>query len=207
MKLRTKIKALVLLCVLFCATPQLQAQGYTRGYISAGWQYNVPFSTGFTDKASGYGLYFDGGYYLTPFFSLGVFINHQQNYEYVPRQTHSISSTAEVNTDQQHRIKQLPFGISARYRFYTEKWQPYVSLKAGTSYISTYSDFHTLSVYDQTWGFHLSPEIGVALFPFQHSRLGFNLAAYYSYSSNHNEMILYDMKGVNNAGLRLGLIF
>ena len=207
MKLRTKIKITLFVCVAFFSLSTVQAQGYTKGYFSAGWQYGAPLSTGFADKGSGYGLFFDCGYYLNPFFSMGVFINHQKNYEYIPRQTYPVGETATVTTDQQHRITQLPFGVSMRYRFYTGMFQPYVGAKVGTNYTSTYSDFHTVTVYDERWGVHLSPEVGIAIFPFEHKRLGFNVSGYYSYSSNQNTLYNYELNGVNNAGFRLGLIF
>lgn len=196
----------VIAITLLCAVP-IMAQGYSKGHISAGWQYGSPILTGFADKASGYGIYFDGGYYVNPFLSIGAFLNYQTNYEYVPRATYPIGTTGAVTTDQQHCIRQLPFGASVRYRLFTGKWQPFFGAKLGANYMHAYSDFHTVRVYENTWGFHISLEIGMAFYPFKSSRLGLNLTGYYSYSTNQSAILHYDMNGVNNLGFRLGLIF
>lgn len=201
------MKAIMLVLMLALSISATQAQQYTKSYFTGGWQYNVPLSTGFTDKASGYGFYLEGGYNINPYLSVGLFLNYQTNYEYVPRQTYPVSSTGEVTTDQQHGIRQLPFGASLRYRFLTGMWQPYVSAKVGANHMYAYSDFYTLRAYDDTWGLHLSPEIGISIYPFPTKRIGFNVAAYYGYSTNKSNVLFYDMNGINNTGFRLGFIF
>ncbi len=206
--MKTIVKRQIVAIVLFliCVIPVL-AQGYTRGHFSVGWQYGSPFATDFADNPSGYGMSFDGGYYINPFLSVGGFVSFQRNYEYVPRATYPVGETGSVTTDQQHCLHQIPFGAYLRYRLFTGTFQPFFGIKAGANYMYAYSDLPTARYYDDTWGFHLSPEIGVAIFPFKDSRLGFNIAGYYSYSTNQSMIFSYDMNGVNNAGFRLGLIF
>lgn len=206
MKTIIKRQIATLVVMLMCISPIL-AQGYTRGHFSGGWQYGSPFSTGFADKPSGYGMYFDGGCYINPFLSIGGFVSFQTNYEYVPRATYPVGVTGAVTTDQQHGMHQIPFGAYVRYRLFTGIFQPFFGAKVGVNYMYSYSDVPTARYYDDTWGFHISPEIGVAIFPFKHNRLGFNIAGYYSYSTNQSQIFSYDMRGVNNAGFRLGLIF
>lgn len=202
LKRQFSLIAILLLCIVPAA-----AQGYSKGHVSVGWQYGSPISTGFADKASGYGMYLDGGYYVNPFLSVGLFINYQTNYEYVPRTTYAVGPSASVTTDQQHCLRQLPFGVSLRYRLFTGKWQPYMGVHIGANYMHAHSDLYTVRVYDETWGFHISPEIGVAFYPFKSMNLGINLTGYYSYSTNQSALLHYEIDGVNKLGFRLGFIF
>ena len=58
---------------------------------------------------------------------------------------------------------------------------------------------------DSNWGVYASPEVGLVWYPFEKADVGFQLAAYYSYSSNRNKD--YDMRGINNLGFKLGIAF
>ena len=55
------------------------------------------------------------------------------------------------------------------------------------------------------WGFYMSPEIGLTFFPFHKTDFGFQVAAFYSYSTNRNKS--YDLSGLNNVGFKLGIAF
>lgn len=206
--MKTMIKKYIgiITLALLSALP-VMSQGYTPGYLSIGWQYGSPFSTGFADKPSGYGMYFDAGYYIDPFLSVGGYVNYHTNYEYIPRMTYPIGETASLTTDQQHCIRQVPFGVSTRYRLFTGRFQPFIGLKLGANYVYSYSDLPTGRYYDDTWGFNVSPEVGVAFFPFKNNSFGFNISGYYSYSTNHTTIFNYDFNGMNTAGFRIGVIF
>lgn len=149
MKTYIKLKITVLSVFLFSAVSAF-SQGYTRGHFSGGWQYGSPLSTDFADKASGYGMYFEGGYYLNPFLSVCGFVNFQKNYEYVPRATYPVGETGAVTTDQQHCLHQIPFGAYMRYRLFTGMFQPFFGVKAGANYMYAYSDLPTARYYDDT---------------------------------------------------------
>jgi hypothetical protein len=47
--------------------------------------------------------------------------------------------------------------------------------------------------------------VGVTFFPFEKADFGFQVAAYYSYSTNRNKTIGQD--GLNNVGFKLGIAF
>lgn len=191
---------------MLCLAAGVQAQVKPRSYYQIGWQFNSLLNNDFADKASGWGMYLEGGYYLTPHISLGGFINFHTNSEYVARQTISDGSMA-VNTDQIQSVFQIPFGASFRYRFASETWQPYISAKAGANYSEATSRLKLYSPSDKSWGFYTSPEIGVNVFPFKQKRLGFNVAVYYSYATNRSHVFYNVLNGINNAGIRLGVTF
>lgn len=107
---------------------------------------------------------FEGGYYVLPDLSIGAFINYHTNNEYISRQTLPISNSAALTTDQQHSVFQLPFGFATHYRFSDGACQPYIGLKLGANYTKMSSDFYIYEVKDNTWGFYVSPEVGVNIY-------------------------------------------
>ena len=199
-----KVVALAAIAIAF-AMPA-KAQLSDNGYANIDWQFNVPLSNNFADKASGWGMNFEGGYYVLPDLSIGAFINYHTNNEYIPRQTLPINSSSALTTDQQHSVFQLPFGFATHYRFSDGICQPYIGLKLGANYTKMSSDFYIYEVKDDTWGFYVSPEIGVNIYPWPNS-IGFHLAGFYNYSTNKGTVFNYDMDKLQNFGFRVGVAF
>lgn len=190
----------------------LPATGYSQnnynGYFNIDWQYNVPLGTSFADKSSGWGMNFEGGYYFPSNIGLGAFISYHTNNKYIPRQTFPLGETGAVTTDQQHSVFQLPFGITGRYRFTSGRvLEPYFALKVGANYARVSSYFYVLEAYERTWGFYLSPELGLNIAPFSQNRIGIHVAAYYSYATNQSTMLNFKMDQLSNFGVRVGLSF
>ena len=129
-----KVVALAAIAIAF-AMPA-KAQLSDNGYANIDWQFNAPLSNHFADKASGWGMNFEGGYFVTPNIGLGLFLNYHSNHEYVGRETFKMAG-GDVTTDQQHTIFQLPFGAAARYQWNRGgSFQPYVSAKLGAESVS-----------------------------------------------------------------------
>lgn len=133
-----------------------KAQMTDNGYANIDWQYNFPLSNNFADKSSGWGMNFEGGYFLTDNFALGAFLNYHSNHEYFGRQTLPVGEGGSLNTDQQHTAFQLPFGLASRYVWNRGgAFQPYAGVKLGAEYAqlkstSTYSKptkIHGVSMY------------------------------------------------------------
>lgn len=178
-----------------------------RLHFNVDWQMNAPLNTNFADKISGWGMNLEGGYFLTPHWSLEAFLDFHTNHKYVPRQTIT-EGTASLTTDRQESAFQLPFGLTASYRFISNGClKPYVGTKIGTMYAQNTTYLNTISLTDKPWGFYVSPEIGVNIYPFSQSRFGFHLAAYYSYATNKSELLTGCQDGNNNIGFRLGVCF
>ena len=186
----------------------VRAQGNDNIYLNIDWQYNVPLGASFADKSSGWGMNFEGGYYFPNNFGVGAFIAYHTNNEYIPRQTFPVGETSTVTTDQQHSVFQLPFGATGRYRFLqTNVLEPYVALKLGANYARISSNFYILEAYEKTWGFYMSPEIGLNVRPFGASGFGFHFALYYSYATNSGTVLKYKTDQLNNFGFRIGVGF
>lgn len=182
-----------------------KAQVSEDTYFTIDWQFNIPLGNDFADKASGWGMNFEGGYYVTPDLALGAFFSYHTNNEYFDRTTLHLGNTA-LNTDQQHSLFQIPFGLLAHYRFDYGKMQPYAALKLGAAYAQMSSDYYIYESSKDTWGFFMSPEVGVQFYPWEGS-IGFHLAFYYSLSTNQGNLMTYDLNSLNALGFRLGVAF
>ena len=66
-----KVVALAAIAIAF-AMPA-KAQLSDNGYANIDWQFNVPLSNNFADKASGWGMNFEGGYFVTPNLGLDLY--------------------------------------------------------------------------------------------------------------------------------------
>lgn len=204
--MKTIIRLFASIALLLGNAIAVHAQVSPRTYYHAGWQFNRPFSTHFADKPSGWGLHFEAGYYFTPRWSVGAFVNYHTNNEYVPRTTFITGNTA-YTTDQQHSLFQVPLGVSLRYRLFTHRWQPYLGIKTGAKYSNLTSLYNTSLEHSQDWGFYVSPEAGISVFPFKVPYPGFTLSVYYSYATNRGSVLHYNLDRMNNIGLRLGVTF
>ena len=204
----TNILAVVLLSCVAMISTTTQAQLYKSTYFNIDWQFNAPVCTDFANVASGWGLNFEGGYYVAPKLALGLYGSFHTNNEYVEAQVLQLSSSSALYTDQIQRIFQVPFGALLKYRFIEDSmFEPYVAAKIGANYVRMSSLNNVLDFYDETWGFNLQPEVGVSIFPSASNRTGIHLALYYSYSTNQSKCLIYTLNGLNNIGFNLGVTF
>lgn len=200
-----KVSALIAFALIL-ALPG-RAQTSDNFYANIDWQFNFPISNDFASRGSGWGMNFEGGYYLTENMTIGAFLAYHSNHKYISRQTISMGDNSSLNTDQQHTLFQLPFGVAGRYVFNREGvFQPYVSVKAGPQYARLKTYYNAYESDDNTWGFYISPEVGMNIFPWVY-RPGIHVAAYYSYATNKGNVMTYSVDGMSNFGLRLGIAF
>lgn len=184
---------------------EADAQMGKRDYINGGWQFNGTVANSFVQNGQGYGAYIEGGYYLTPMFAIGGFASFNTNNEYIPKQTYTFSDGSALTTDLDRSVYQVPFGSTFRVRFLRSEIQPYLEAKIGTEYSVQSTYMSTFVNRHDNWGFYISPEVGLTFFPFHKTDFGFQVAAYYSYSTNNNKS--YDINGLNNVGFKLGIAF
>jgi uncharacterized membrane protein len=184
---------------------QANAQMGKRYYINGGWQFNGTLANNVAESAQGYGAYMEGGYYLTPMFAVGGFASFSSNDQYYGTQTYTFDDHSALTTDVTKSIYQVPFGATLRCRFLRTQLQPYLQAKIGAEYSEQNTYMSTFVSRSDNWGFYVSPEIGLAWFPFSQTDFGFQLAAYYSYATNQNKS--YGMNGINNLGFKLGIAF
>ena len=178
------LKTIALCVVLLAAARTGKAQIFPNSYINVDWQMGVPLGSSLADKASGWGMNFEGGYFITPAIAVGPFISYQTNLETIPRQTLDLGNGSALTV-----------------------FQPYAGLKLGANYAELSSYYYVVKQYNDTWGFYLSPEIGVSIFPRPDYRFGFHVALYYSYATNSGDVLTYSVNNLNNFGIRVGISF
>ena len=168
-------------------------------------QFNATVANEYVESAQGFGAYMEGGYYVTPMLAVGGFASFNTNDKYIPKQTYQLDDNAAITTDLDRSVYQVPFGAELRMRFMRTEFQPYVQAKVGAEYSTQSTYMSTFINRHDNWGFYISPEIGLTMFPFQKEDVGFQIAAYYSYATNRNDK--FGIKGLNNLGFKLGLAF
>ena len=200
-----RVLAVMALALVF-ALPA-KAQLSDNGYASIDWKFNIPINDNFANTASGWGMNFEGGYFLSDNIGLGAFINYSTNHKYIYTQPLALSG-GDLYTNQQHSLFKLPFGAAIRYQFNRGNVvQPYISAKVGAEYAKYTSFYNVFETYQKTWGFYISPEIVINIFPWSYGP-GLHLALYYSYGTNKLDKVFnYYQKGLNNFGFTLGLAF
>lgn len=208
MKTFKYLKLAALCTLMLAAAVPTKAQLFPNTYINVDWQLGVPLSNSFADQTSGWGMNFEGGYFVTPALSVGPFISYQTNLESIDRQTIDLGDGSLLTTAQKHALFQLPFGITGRYNWLTDSvFQPYVGMKLGACYAQMSSYYYIIKQYADSWGFYMSPELGVNIFPRPDYRMGLHVALYYSYATNQSDLMIYSINNTNNFGVRVGISF
>ena len=179
MKSTKHIRVVALCALLLAAALPGKAQIFPNSYINIDWQMNVPLGNSFADKASGWGMNFEGGYRITPAVAVGPFVSYHTNLQNIDR--HSACHNSVL--------------------------QPYIGLKLGASYSEFSSYYYVIKQYDDSWGFYMSPELGVSIFPNPTYRFGLHLALYYSYATNSGSLLTYKINNLSNFGVRVGISF
>ena len=197
-----------LVALMLSTSLPMRAQVLENTYFTIDWQVGIPIGTSFADKASGWGMNFEGGYHILPQLAIGGFFNYQTNLRRVGRETLALTPNTALTTKQKHAVFQIPFGVTSRWLFLTKGIaQPYVGLKLGPNYSQFSSYYYVVQRSVDRWGFYLSPEVGVNLYPNPQRRYGFHVAAYYSYATNEGNLMVYHINGLNNFGFRFGVVF
>ena len=65
MKTSKYLKTIAFCALMLAAAMPGKAQVFPNTYINIDWQVGVPLGAGFADKASGWGMNFEGGYFTT----------------------------------------------------------------------------------------------------------------------------------------------
>jgi hypothetical protein len=209
--LKTIATSIVIVATSFILSNEVSAQqpSYKPYFGNVDWQFNAPFSNEFTNRASGWGASFEGGYFVTPKIGLGLFVSYSSNHKSIPTQTLHPSANTALTAKQERTLFQLPFGVNLRYRLFDKSniCDPYFGLKLGATYAQLSSYMSSFKVYDNSWGFYMSPEIGTNLWMSSEKTFGFNIALYYSLSTNTSRVLDGHVNQLNNMGFRVGVAF
>ena len=82
-----------------CVPSDGKAQISLDSYFNVDWQFKIPLGNKFSNDVSGWGMNFEGGYYVTTDIAVGGFISFHTNNEYFSRRTIHLSPTLSMNSD------------------------------------------------------------------------------------------------------------
>ena len=194
--IRNILLGAILLIAAVCPS-ETKAQVSLNSYFNVDWQFNIPLGNNFSNGASGWGMNFEGGYYVTQYLSVGAFLNFHTNNEYFSRRTIALSETLSMSSRQQHQMFTLPFGLSMRYRIMEADFQPYFGMKLGMCYSEFNNYYYVFEKSQDRWGFYMSPEVGFNYYPWANG-VGFHMALYYSFATNKCNIMSYKHRIINN---------
>lgn len=206
-KINKTVKVFALLCMGMIVSSVANAQVIENMYLNADWQINTPTGNSFADKTSGWGAHGEAGYYITPHITLGGFVSYHSNHKDIAKTTINVNGT-EMTSEQEHSVYQVPFGAAFRYVFANEsRFEPYIGAKVGANYrkMGVYMDIFDFD--KSTWGLYAAPELGLNIYFNPEKKFGVHMAAYYNYTTNDSEVLIYKIDGLSNWGIRLGLAF
>ena len=98
MKTSKYFKTIAICAVMLAAALPGKAQLFPKTYINIDWQVGVPLGADFADKTSGWGMNFEGGYFVTPAITVGPFISYQTNLQSISRQTLDLGGGSALTT-------------------------------------------------------------------------------------------------------------
>lgn len=204
-----KLTAIFALFGVLLLSPALSnAQDSKNYYLNGDWRFNATPGNDFANVASGWGMGFDAGYYVTDNIGIGLFLDFGTNHKYVPTKTMQFGTNGTLTTNQQRSLFQLPFGAGVRYRIVNKSLlEPYFGLKLGADYAKMSSYFGQYKMSKDIWGFYVSPEIGTNIWLTPNQTLGVNVSIYYSYSTSSGTILKTHIGCINNIGFKLGLAF
>ncbi len=210
-----KTKILYIVCVIvlcgFAYPAIAQEEGYDRqgrGDFSAHWLLGSPVGNDFVKNFTGWGGNLEGHYFVTNQVAVGLFVSWNTYMEYFPRATYPLTNgNGAITMDKYHTIFELPFGVSSKFHLTSTSGivDPYIGLKMGANYSRQRQYYNIFEDYDENWGFVVQPELGITVSPMENRMVAFNLSIFYSYSTNSSDY--FDISGLSDLGLRLGLNF
>ncbi len=179
-----------------------------RADFSAHWLLGTPVGNDFVKNFTGWGANFEGHYYASNRIAIGLFVSWTTYMKYYPRATYTLTNgDGDITMDKYQTIFELPFGVSSKFHFTPTSGivDPYFGLKIGANYSKQRRYYNIFEDYAENWGFVVQPEVGVTISPMESRSVALNVSVFYSYSTNKNDY--FDINGLNDLGIRIGLNF
>lgn len=160
--------------------------------------------TDYADKTSARGWNAGLRYALNDKLALGLKVGYQDYYERLPRAVYS-DKGQDISAVQTHTLQTLPIMATFHYSFAGAEARviPYGGIGIGAANMNYEKFWGEFVEKDNSWAFHVSPELGVNI-PFgKYSPLMFNAGVQYNYAPyKHNEI-----KNLNSVQANIGLRF
>lgn len=208
-------RILFILAISLCCAGVARAQSYdgARQIYSISYQTSVPVGgvRDFVPNMSFEGININWAYFIMDNVSVGLDLSYNNYSHKVGQKIYRPDANTAINAAQYRYTQTFPIKVQAKY--YMNPFGPGIQLYSGLGIGALSAGQHIviqdIDVWDNNWGFLLSPEIG-ALIPFGAGNFwGANITAGYNWSTNKSDIA--NMKTNNrqsfyfNAGLYMAL--
>lgn len=210
-----KISVIFIACLLaaFLVKGQgTEAPGYKpHSYYTFAW--NNVFTIGDFNKwvsnASPAGFYIGGNYFLPGNnLAFGFNISWQRVWQEYPAQTFYANNGIALTATNYRFTWMVPFNATVGYYLIPSKIaSPYIALGIGGDYMEHHMLIQEYDIYENTWDFSLTPEIGGIVKFGYFSNWGANVAFSYKWTTNKIEISNNKSKDLSMLNLRVGLCY
>ena len=184
-------KILFILAISLCCAGVARAQYYGNGMkqtYSISYQTNVPIggTRDFIPNMSFEGININWAYFVTDNVTVGLDLSYNNYTHKVGQKVYRPDANTAINAAQYRYTQVFPIKVQAKYFMapFGPGLQAYTGLGIGALSAGEHIIIQDIDVWDNNWGFLLSPEIGV-LIPFGADNYwGANITAGYNWSTN-----------------------
>ncbi len=190
-----------------------KAQSYSyqndmRQIYSLSYQMNIPLgdSRDFVSKASFEGVNINWAYFVAPKIAVGFDLSYNNYHQKIGQKIYRPNDNMAVNAAQYRYTQAFPIKAQVRYFCNPDNYiKCYTGLGIGALSAGQHIIVQDLDQWHNSWGFLLSPEIGM-LIPFSaDSQFGVNVTAGYNWSTNKSTFGNIDINRLQSFYFNVGL--
>lgn len=206
-------KIILLSAIILSCAGLANAQSYSYGndmkqIYSLNYQMGIPVGSvrDFVSNASFEGVNLNWAYFVTRNITVGVDLTYNNFNKKIGQQIYRPNENMAVNAAQYRYTQSFPLKAQVKYFFSQSRFiKAYAGLGIGALSAGQHIIVQDLEAWDNTWGFLLSPEVGM-LIPFgRESIWGANVTAGYNWSTNKSTFGNIDLNNRQSFYFNVGL--
>jgi len=176
-----------------------------NNFFSASWNVNQPLSGGdVLDDVSLRGVKLGFRKLLAERYLIGADFSSATYDDFIPRRTYP-SDNGAITTSFFPHAYAYGLTLAGDYLFNVDKrFNPYIGVGAGVSYIDYTLFYNVFSTSDTEWGFLARPQVGFIIRMGTREAWGIQAAVHYEISTASNERLGFD--AFSNVGAQLGVV-
>lgn len=186
----------IAVAILVAATTYGQSSHRFTQVYSINWQASLPLgeTSNFIPSMCFNGADFNFAFFVTDNISLGFDVAWGYNQKLVPAHVYNISDNAAVYAAMYKTTQQIPMKAQFKYFFNpSDMVKVYAGAGLGATNYVEYTQIQEYQFSNPSWGFLMSPEVGV-LIPFgKYSPWGANLTAGYNWATNKAQNLYFNV--------------
>lgn len=186
-------KIILILAIGLSCVNLMKAQSYgnnMRQIYSLNYQMSIPLgsSRDFVSKASFEGININWAYFVTNHLTVGVDFTYNNYHQKIGKQIYRPNDFTAINAAQYRYTQVFPLKAQVKYFFTPNRFiKTYAGLGIGALSAGEHTIIQDIDIWNNNWGFLVSPEIGM-LIPFGRDAMwGANVTAGYNYSTNSSK--------------------